>query len=604
MNTPKFLGSQVGEDPHSSIDEVKEIFGVMQVIGNDRVDLASHQLMDVSHIRFTQWKENRGSVALAEEEMKELSNDVHQFARLRICLMSISYDGVIVQNGLESSLVVEKVEVFSQGGDGVLRYQGRLCVPKEFFWWNGMKRDITYFMAKCPNYRQVKVEHQKPGGMTQEIYIPTWKWEMINMHFITAVDYAKIYINVIVRLHRVPLSIISNRGPQFTSHFRKSFQKGLSTQMDPYEELYGRRCRYPVGWFEVDVRRRDLEFQIEDWVFLKVSPMKGLVRFGKTGKLSPRYVGPYKILKMVGTVAYELELPAELGAVYPVFHISLLKKCVGDPTSIVPLESVPVKDSLTYEDVPVQIIDHHVRRLSDKEVASVKVLWRSQLVKGATWEAETTMKVKYPQLFPSDSIPASGFFEDECSQEGDILTPRKPNLGKYSRKKPVHEAIEKVQLIRERLRMTQSWEKLYADVRRRDLEFDVYDWVYLKISPMKGVMRLGKKGKISPRYVGPYQILRCVGKVAYELDFSNELASVHQVFHVSMLKKCFGDLTSIFSLDGLGVDESLSYEDVPVEILVRPVKKLRNKEVASVKVLWRNHLVEGATLEAEADMMS
>ena len=98
--------------------------------------------------------------------------------------------------------------------------------------------------------------------------------------------------------------------------------------------------------------------------------MKGVIKFGKKGKLSPRYVGRYKILKSIGKVAYDLELPAKLVAVHAVFHISLLKKCVGDPTSIVPLESVAVKDSLSYEDVPVEILDRHVRMFRNKEVAS------------------------------------------------------------------------------------------------------------------------------------------------------------------------------------------------------------------------------------------
>ncbi|KAK4731469.1 hypothetical protein R3W88_024457 [Solanum pinnatisectum] len=121
---------------------------------------------------------------------------------------------------------------------------------------------------------------------------------------------------------------------------------------------------------------------------------------------------------------------------------------------------------------------------------------------------------------------------------------------------------------------------------------------------MKGLMCFGKKGKLSPQYVGPYQILTRVGKVAYELDLPSELDPIHPVFHVSMLKKCISDLISILPLEGLGVDESLSYEEIPVEILDWQVKKLRNKVVVSVKVLWRNHLVEGATWEAEADMKS
>ena len=115
---------------------------------------------------------------------------------------------------------------------------------------------------------------------------------------------------------------------------------------------------------------------------------------------------PLQDLEKVGKVAYELELPTELAAVYPLLHISLLKKCAGDPASIVPLESMAVKDSLSYENVPVKILDRQVRRLRNKEVTSVKVLWRSQSVEGATWEAEAAMKAKYPYLFPFDSTPA------------------------------------------------------------------------------------------------------------------------------------------------------------------------------------------------------
>ncbi|WMV13798.1 hypothetical protein MTR67_007183 [Solanum verrucosum] len=135
----------------------------------------------------------------------------------------------------------------------------------------------------------------------------------------------------------------------------------------------------------------------------------------------------------------------------------------------------------------------------------------------------------------------------------------------------------------ERLKTAQSQQKSYVDVRRRDLEFDVNNKVYLKISPMKDVMRFGKKWKLSPRYVAPYQIFRRISKVAYELNLPNEVALVYPVFHVFLLKKCVGDLTSLVTSEGLGVKENLSYEEVLVEIL--EVKKLRNKEIASVKVL-------------------
>ena len=130
-----------------------------------------------------------------------------------------------------------------------------------------------------------------------------------------------------------------------------------------------------------------------------------------------------------------------------------------------------------------------------------------------------------------------------------------------------------------------SWQKSYANHRIRYLEFEEGDMVYLKISPMKGVFRFGNKGKLSPRYVGPYEILQRVGKVAYELKLPSKLDSIHSFFHVFVLKKCIDDLESIFPIEGLGVKDNLFYEEVQVQILDSQVKKLRNKEVVSVKLL-------------------
>ncbi|KAK4734358.1 hypothetical protein R3W88_008619 [Solanum pinnatisectum] len=129
--------------------------------------------------------------------------------------------------------------------------------------------------------------------------------------------------------------------------------------------------------------------------------MKGVMRFGKKGKFSPWYIGPYRISKRMGNVAYELELQQELAAVHPVFHISMLKKCMGDPSLIIPTENIEIKNSLSYEEISVQILDRQVRKLRTKEVASVKVLWRNQFLEEATWEAEEDMKKRYPNLFES-----------------------------------------------------------------------------------------------------------------------------------------------------------------------------------------------------------
>ena len=121
---------------------------------------------------------------------------------------------------------------------------------------------------------------------------------------------------------------------------------------------------------------------------------------------------------------------------------------------------------------------------------------------------------------------------------------------------------------------------------------------------MKGVMRFGKKGKLSPRYIGPYEILQPVGNIAYELKLPNHLASIHPMFHVSMHKMFVGDQASVLPVKRLGVNEIHSNEEVPIEILYCQVKKMRNNEVATIKVLWRNHLVKGATWESEADIRS
>ncbi|KAL0552056.1 hypothetical protein IC582_011149 [Cucumis melo] len=142
---------------------------------------------------------------------------------------------------------------------------------------------------------------------------------------------------------------------------------------------------------------------------------------------------------------------------------------------------------------------------------------------------------------------------------------------------------------------TQSRQKSYADVQRKDLEFDVGDMVFLKVAPIKGVLRFEKKGKLSPRFVGPFEILERIGPVAYRLALPPSFFAVHGVFHVSMLRKYVADPTHVVDFRPLRISEDLSFEEQPIEILAREVKELRNREISLVKVLWQNHGVEEAT---------
>ncbi|XP_071917037.1 uncharacterized protein [Coffea arabica] len=163
----------------------------------------------------------------------------------------------------------------------------------------------------------------------------------------------------------------------------------------------------------------------------------------------------------------------------------------------------------------------------------------------------------------------------------------------------IEEANEKVKLVRQRIQTTQSRQKSYADDRRKDLEFAVGDLAFLKITPLKASLMSGKGKKLQPRFVGPYNIIQRVGNVAYKLELPPSLSRIHNVFHVSMLKKYHPDPSHILQSESIEIDETLTYEEKPVELLDRKMKELRNKRIPLVKVLWRNHGIEEATWEVE-----
>ena len=450
---------------------------------------------------------------------------------------------------------------FVLSDDEILRFGTRLCVPndedlrrelleeahcskfaihpggtkmykdlRQNYWWSGMKRDIAQFVAQCLVCQQVKAEHQRPAGSLQPLAIPEWKWEHITMDFVIGLPrtlggnnaiwvivdrltksahflpmkvnfsldrLASLYVKEIVRMHGVPVSIVSDRDPRFTSRFWHSLQKALGTKlsfstafhpqtdgqserviqvledllracildlqgnwddhlplvefaynnsfqasigMAPFEALYGRKCRSPICWNDVgerkllgpelvqlivekvvlikerlkaaqsrhksyaNHRRRDLEFEVGDHVFLKVSPMKSVMRFGRKGKLSPRFVGPFEILERVGTLAYKVALPPSLSKVHNVFHVSTLRKYIYDPSHVVELEPIQIFEDLTYEEVPVQIVDVMDKVLRHAVVKLVKVQWSNHSIREATWELEEEMREKHPQLFQDSGM--------------------------------------------------------------------------------------------------------------------------------------------------------------------------------------------------------
>ncbi|GJZ29038.1 putative reverse transcriptase domain-containing protein [Tanacetum coccineum] len=379
-----------------------------------------------------------------------------------------------------------------------------------------------------------------------------------------------------------------------------------SIKAAPFEALYGRKCRSPVCWAEVgdarltgpelvhettekivqikqrmqaardrqksyaDVRRKPLEFQVGDRVMLKVSPWKGVVRFGKRGKLNPRYIGPFKVLAKVGTVAYRLELPQQLSRVHSTFHVSNLKKCLSDEPLAVPLDEIHIDDKLHFVEEPVEILERHLPLIEFSYNNSYHAS-----IKAAPFEALYGRKCRSPVCW---------------AEVGDARLTG-PEL--------VHETTEKIVQIKQRMQAARDRQKSYADVRRKPLEFQVGDRVMLKVSPWKGVVHFGKRGKLNPRYIGPFKVLAKVGTIAYRLELPQQLSRVHSTFHVSNLKKCLSDEPLAVPLDEIHIDDKLHFVEEPVEILEREIKKLRQSRIPIIKVRWNSKRGPEFTWERE-----
>ena len=145
-------------------------------------------------------------------------------------------------------------------------------------------------------------------------------------------------------------------------------------------------------------------------MFIKVSPLKGVMRFGKKNKLSPRFVGPFEILDKIGSVVYRVALPPALSKIHNVFHICNLRKYIPNSKHVIEYEPLQIQENLSYEEIPIKILDRKEQVLRTKTIPLVKVLWRNHSTKEATWEAEEEIRQKYPNLFIDGMCT---IFEDE-----------------------------------------------------------------------------------------------------------------------------------------------------------------------------------------------
>ncbi|GJZ13780.1 putative reverse transcriptase domain-containing protein [Tanacetum coccineum] len=318
-------------------------------------------------------------------------------------------------------LTCAKVKVEHQKPSGLLQQ------PEILEWkWEKITMDFVSGLPRTPSgYDSIWVIVDRLTKSAH--FLPMKKTDSIEKH-------AQLYLKEIVCKHGVPTLIISDRDSLFTSRFWKSLQEAMGTQLDmsiayhpetdgqsektiqmledmlrayvidfgsswdrhlplvefsynnsyhasikaaPFEALYGRKCRSPVSRSRqksyADVRRKPMEFQVGDMVMLKVSPWKGIIRFGKRGKLSPRYIGPFKIIERIGPMAYKMELPDKLHGIHNTFHVSNLKKCLADENLVIPLEEIQLDDKLHFIEEPVEIMDREVKQLKQSRIPIVQV---------------------------------------------------------------------------------------------------------------------------------------------------------------------------------------------------------------------------------------
>ncbi|GJR43465.1 putative reverse transcriptase domain-containing protein [Tanacetum coccineum] len=344
---------------------------------------------------------------------------------------------------------------------GTLYFMDRIWVPLV-----GGVRTIIMGEAHKNRYSMHPAEHQRPSDLLQQPEIPEWKWDNITMDFITKLprsksrhdtiwvvvdrltksahflttckDYsmeklARLYIDeikalgtrldmstayhsqtdgqserIIQTLEDMLRECVLDFGSSWDVHlllaefsYNNSYHSSIRCAL--FKALYRRKCRLPVLWAEIG-KSRLIGPELVQETTDKVSPWKGVIRFGKKGKLASRYVGPFEILERIGAIAYRLRLPEELSSVHDTFHVSNLKKCLADANLHVPLEEIKIDKTLHFVEEPIEIMDREVRSLKRSKIPIVKVRWNSKRGLEFTWECEDHMKAKYPRLFADCAV--------------------------------------------------------------------------------------------------------------------------------------------------------------------------------------------------------
>nr|GEX48411.1 putative reverse transcriptase domain-containing protein [Tanacetum cinerariifolium] len=437
-------------------------------------------------------------------------------------------------------------EMIEQRSDGTLYYLYRIWVP--------LKVDV-------------KAEKQRPSGLLQQLEIPIWKCKRIDM--------------------------------STAYHPQTDGQSECTIQT--LKDMLRVKCRSPIMWAEVG------EGQL-------IGPECGTLR--RNGKLAPRFVGPLEIVEKVGHEAYRLDLPEELNGVRDTFYLSNLKKCLADPTLQVPLDEIRVDAKLNFTEEPMKILEREFK-LKRSRIAMVKDYKMDRLARLYLNEIVARHGVSISIISYRDSGCTLRFWQSMQEALGtrlDISTDYHPqtdgqsertiqNLedmlravrcapfeALYGRKcrspimwaevgkgqligpELVQDTTEKISQINDRLKAARDRQKSYDNKRRKPLEFSV------------GMVRFRKKGKLAPRFVGPFKIIEKVGPVAYQLDLPEELNGVPDTFHVSNRKKCLADPTLQVPLDEIQIDAKLNFIEESMEMLEREFKKLKRSRIAIVKV--------------------